>query len=152
MTGVIYQIYPRSFQDTTDNGIGDLPGITRRLDYLAGTLGIDAIWISPFYPSPMADFGYDVSDYTDVHPLFGTLADFDELVDEALSAGVGSAADRDWMSSIAGANLPNCCRAMPRAYRARGTSLSCGCFSTNSFSAASASVYCFRLSRDQPSP
>ena len=83
MTGVIYQIYPRSFQDTTDSGIGDLPGITRRLDYLVGTLGIDAIWISPFYPSPMADFGYDVSDYTDVHPLFGTLADFDELVAEA---------------------------------------------------------------------
>jgi glycosidase len=83
MTGVIYHIYPRSFQDTTDSGIGDLPGITRRLDYLVGTLGIDAIWISPFYPSPMADFGYDVSDYTDVHPLFGTLADFDELVAEA---------------------------------------------------------------------
>ena len=59
-TAVIYQIYPRSFQDTTGDGIGDLPGISRRLDYLAETLGVDAIWISPFYPSPMADFGYDV--------------------------------------------------------------------------------------------
>jgi glycosidase len=88
MTGVIYQIYPRSYQDTTGNGIGDLPGITGRLDYLANTLGIDAIWISPFYPSPMADFGYDVSDYTDVHPLFGTLADFDELLAAAHARGI----------------------------------------------------------------
>jgi alpha-glucosidase len=78
-TGVIYQIYPRSFQDSTGNGVGDLPGITARLDYLAG-LGVDALWISPFYPSPMADFGYDVSNYTNVDPLFGTLADFDELL------------------------------------------------------------------------
>ena len=81
-TGVIYQVYPRSFQDTPDadgtsDGIGDLRGITARLDYLAG-LGIDALWISPFYPSPMADFGYDVADYTGVDPLFGTLADFDD--------------------------------------------------------------------------
>ena len=88
MTGVIYQIYPRSFQDTTGNGIGDLPGITSRLDYLAGTLGVDAIWISPFYPSPMADFGYDVSDYTDVHPMFGTLTDFDDLVGAAHARGI----------------------------------------------------------------
>jgi alpha-glucosidase len=78
-TGVIYQIYPRSFQDTDGNGIGDLPGITARLDYLAG-LGVDALWISPFYPSPMADFGYDVANYTGVDPLFGTLADFDSLL------------------------------------------------------------------------
>ena len=62
-TAVIYQIYPRSFQDTTGNGVGDLPGITSRFDYVAETLGVDAIWISPFYPSPMADFGYDVTDY-----------------------------------------------------------------------------------------
>ena len=88
MTGVIYQIYPRSFQDTTNNGVGDLPGITSRLDYLSGTLGIDAIWISPFYRSPMADFGYDVSDYTDVDPLFGTLADFDELLAQAHARGI----------------------------------------------------------------
>lgn len=82
--GVIYQIYPRSFQDSSGNGIGDLQGIINRLDYLNdGTprsLGIDAIWISPFYPSPMADFGYDVSDYNDIHPLFGDLATFDRLV------------------------------------------------------------------------
>ncbi len=78
--GVIYQIYPRSFQDSTGNGVGDLPGITSRLDYLSDTLGIDTVWVSPFYPSPMADFGYDVSDHCDVDPLFGTLGDFDRLV------------------------------------------------------------------------
>ena len=87
-TAVIYQVYPRSFQDTTGNGVGDLPGITSRLDYLAGTLGVDAIWISPFYPSPMADFGYDVTDYCDVHPMFGTLADFDELLVAAHDRGL----------------------------------------------------------------
>lgn len=78
-SAVIYQIYPRSFQDSNDDGIGDLVGITNRLDYLAW-LGIDAIWISPVYPSPMADFGYDVSDYTDIHPLFGTLEDMRALI------------------------------------------------------------------------
>jgi len=82
-TGVIYQIYPRSFQDATGGGIGDLPGITSRLDYLKNTLGVDAIWISPFFRSPMADFGYDVSDYTDVDPIFGTLEDSAELITEA---------------------------------------------------------------------
>jgi glycosidase len=87
-TAVIYQIYPRSFQDTTGNGVGDLPGITSRLDYLAETLGVDAIWISPFYPSPMADFGYDVADYCDVHPMFGTLDDFDELLAAAHDRGL----------------------------------------------------------------
>ena len=76
---VFYQIYPRSFQDSNGDGIGDLAGILARLDYLA-TLGIDAIWISPFYPSPMADFGYDVANYCDVDPIFGTLADFDQLL------------------------------------------------------------------------
>src|ERR1700750_2206260 len=81
-SGVIYQIYPRSFQDHNGDGIGDLPGIIRRLDYVV-SLGVDAIWISPIYPSPMADFGYDVSDYTDIHPMFGTLADFDHLIAEA---------------------------------------------------------------------
>ncbi len=84
-TTVIYQIYPRSFMDSTGNGIGDLPGITSRLGYLADTLGVGAIWISPFYPSPMADFGYDVADYTDVHPMFGNINDFDTLVDAAHS-------------------------------------------------------------------
>jgi alpha-glucosidase len=78
-TAVVYEIYPRSFADANGDGVGDLPGILGRLDYLAW-LGVDAIWIAPFYPSPMADFGYDVADYTDVHPLFGTLDDFDALL------------------------------------------------------------------------
>lgn len=86
-TGVIYQIYPRSFQDTNGDGVGDLRGITARLDYLRG-LGVDAIWISPFYPSPMADFGYDVADYTGVDPLFGTMEDFDTLLREAHARGL----------------------------------------------------------------
>jgi alpha-glucosidase len=80
--GIIYQIYPRSFQDSNDDGIGDLPGIVSRLDYVK-ELGVDAIWLSPIYPSPMADFGYDISDYIGVDPIFGTLADFDRLVAEA---------------------------------------------------------------------
>jgi alpha-glucosidase len=80
--GVIYQVYPRSFLDTNGDGIGDLPGIIAGLDYLSW-LGVDAIWLSPINPSPMADFGYDVSDYTDVDPSFGTLEDFDRLVAEA---------------------------------------------------------------------
>ena len=80
--GVIYQIYPRSFRDTNGDGVGDLPGICRSLSYLTW-LGVDAVWISPIYPSPMADFGYDVADYCRIDPLFGTLADFDQLVAEA---------------------------------------------------------------------
>nr|WP_237452279.1 alpha-amylase family glycosyl hydrolase [Qipengyuania algicida] len=75
----IYQIYPRSFMDANGDGIGDLPGITSRLDHVA-ELGVDAIWLSPFFRSPMKDFGYDVADYRDVDPIFGTLADFDALV------------------------------------------------------------------------
>jgi alpha-glucosidase len=82
-TGVIYQIYPRSYQDSNGDGVGDLAGILQRLEYLSDVLGVDAIWLSPFYPSPMADFGYDVSNYTNVHPLFGDLATFDQLVGEA---------------------------------------------------------------------
>ena len=68
--GVIYQIYPRSFQDSNGDGIGDLQGITQRLSYLV-ELGVDAIWLCPIFPSPMADFGYDISAYTDIDPLFG---------------------------------------------------------------------------------
>lgn len=83
----IYQIYPRSFQDTNGDGVGDLPGITRRMDYIA-SLGVDAIWISPFYKSPMRDFGYDISDYRDVDPIFGTLTDFDALVAAAHDRGI----------------------------------------------------------------
>lgn len=86
--GVIYQIYPRSYRDANGDGVGDLRGVTEKLDYLADTLGVDAIWLSPFYPSPMADFGYDVSDYTDVDPIFGTLADFDALVAAAHGRGL----------------------------------------------------------------
>ena len=89
--GVVYEIYVRSFQDGNGDGVGDLDGIVRRLDHLAGSpdsLGVDAIWLTPFYPSPMADFGYDVSDYTDVHPLFGDLAAFDRLVAAAHQHGL----------------------------------------------------------------
>ncbi len=84
---VIYEIYPRSFQDTNGDGIGDLNGITSRLDYLK-TLGVDAIWITPFFPSPNFDFGYDISDYTNVAPEYGTLYDWDKLVSEARKRGI----------------------------------------------------------------
>lgn len=83
----IYQIYPRSFCDSNGDGIGDLPGITSRLDHVA-RLGVDAIWVSPFFTSPMRDFGYDVSDYCGVDPIFGTLADFDEMVARAHELGL----------------------------------------------------------------
>jgi alpha-glucosidase len=86
-SGVIYQIYPRSFADSDGDGLGDLKGITSRLDSLAA-LGIDAIWLSPFYSSPQKDGGYDVSDYVDVDPIFGTLSDFDDLLDKAHSLGL----------------------------------------------------------------
>ena len=84
---VIYQIYPRSFQDSNGDGVGDLRGITQRLPHIAG-LGVDAIWISPFFRSPMLDFGYDVSDYTDVDPIFGSMADFDAMIAEAHRLGL----------------------------------------------------------------
>ena len=79
---VIYEIYPRSFQDSNGDGVGDINGITSRLDYLKD-LGVDAIWITPMYPSPQVDYGYDVADYESIDPQFGTLADFDRLVAEA---------------------------------------------------------------------
>ncbi|MFC3377237.1 alpha-amylase family glycosyl hydrolase [Rugamonas sp. CCM 8940] len=84
---IIYQVYPRSFLDTNGDGIGDLPGITAKLDYIA-SLGVDIVWISPYFKSPMKDFGYDVSDYCDVDPMFGTLADFDQLIARAHSLGL----------------------------------------------------------------
>jgi len=84
---VIYQVYPRSYQDSSGDGIGDIRGIIARLDHIA-SLGVDAIWLSPFFKSPMADFGYDVSDYCDVDPMFGTLSDFDELVELAHAKGL----------------------------------------------------------------
>ncbi|MCA1458115.1 DUF3459 domain-containing protein [Bradyrhizobium sp. BRP22] len=85
--GIFYQVYPRSFQDSNGDGVGDLKGILRRLPYLR-ELGVDAFWLSPIYPSPMADFGYDISDYTGVDPLFGTMEDFDALVAAAHDAGL----------------------------------------------------------------
>jgi alpha-glucosidase len=90
-TGVVYQIYPRSFADTDGDGVGDLPGIIEQLDHLAGgpdSLGVDAIWLSPIYPSPGLDLGYDVSDHEAIDPLFGTLADFDRLVADAHRRGL----------------------------------------------------------------
>ena len=84
---VIYQIYPRSFFDTGGDGVGDLPGIIEKLDYVA-SLGVDAIWISPFFKSPMADFGYDIADYREVDPLFGSMADFDRLLAKAHALGL----------------------------------------------------------------
>ncbi|MFT5143416.1 MAG: alpha-glucosidase, partial [Thalassolituus oleivorans] len=86
-TGVVYQIYPRSFQDSNGDGIGDLEGIISRMEYIAD-LGVDAIWVSPFFTSPMADFGYDVADYCDVDPIFGTLADADRLIQSAHAHGL----------------------------------------------------------------
>lgn len=85
--GVVYQIYPRSYQDSNGDGVGDLRGIVSRLDHLED-LGVDAVWISPIYPSPMADFGYDVADYCDVDPLFGSLADMDALIAAAHKRGL----------------------------------------------------------------
>lgn len=85
--GIIYQVYPRSFKDSNGDGIGDLRGIQSKLEYLQW-LGIDAIWLSPIFPSPMADFGYDVSDYIAIDPVFGTLAEFDALLAEVHSRGM----------------------------------------------------------------
>src|SRR3954468_11679581 len=90
--GAIYQIYPRSFADADGDGVGDLPGIRSRLPYLAD-LGVSALWLSPFYRSPMADFGYDVSDYCDVDPVFGTLADFDALTEAARASDIRTVVD-----------------------------------------------------------
>jgi alpha-glucosidase len=95
--GIVYQIYPRSFQDSNDDGIGDLPGIIDRLDYLS-SLGVTALWLSPIFPSPMADFGYDICDYRGIDPIFGTMADFDRLVAQMHQRGRASrtSAKRNW--------------------------------------------------------
>lgn len=87
-TGVIYQIYPRSFADSNGDGVGDLAGVIEHVGHLADTLGVDALWLSPFYPSPMKDFGYDVADYCNVDPLFGDLPTFDRLLGEAHARGL----------------------------------------------------------------
>ena len=92
---VIYQIYPRSFADSNGDGVGDLPGILAKLDYVA-SLGVDGIWLSPFFTSPMRDYGYDVSDYRDVDPLFGTLADFDAVLARAHALGLKVIIDQVW--------------------------------------------------------
>ncbi|PYQ45110.1 MAG: glucohydrolase, partial [Acidobacteria bacterium] len=84
---VFYEIYPRSFADSNNDGVGDLNGITSKLDYLKD-LGVDAIWITPFFPSPQVDFGYDVSDYQAIDPMYGTMADFDALVAAARKRGI----------------------------------------------------------------
>lgn len=85
--GIFYEIYPRSYQDTNGDGVGDLRGIKNRLGYIQ-SINVDAVWLSPIYPSPMADFGYDVADYTDIHPMFGTLEEFDELLEEIHQRGL----------------------------------------------------------------
>ncbi|MCI0754875.1 alpha-amylase family glycosyl hydrolase [Teichococcus vastitatis] len=95
---VIYQVYPRSFADGNGDGVGDLPGLLGKLDYIAG-LGVDAIWISPFQRSPQEDYGYDVSDYCDVDPLFGTLADFDRVLARAHALGLRVLMDQVWSHS-----------------------------------------------------
>jgi alpha-glucosidase len=94
-SAVIYQIYPRSFYDSNGDGIGDLPGIIQKLDYIS-RLNVDAIWVSPFFPSPMKDFGYDISDYCDVDPIFGTLEDFQTLLQKAHHRGLRVLIDQVW--------------------------------------------------------
>src|SRR5688572_2564411 len=86
-SAVVYQVYPRSFQDSNGDGIGDLPGITERLQHIAD-LGASAVWLSPIFRSPMKDFGYDVADYTDIDPIFGSIADFDRLAERAHALGL----------------------------------------------------------------
>ncbi|MFP4009409.1 MAG: alpha-amylase family glycosyl hydrolase, partial [Spirulinaceae cyanobacterium] len=94
-SAVIYQVYPRSFVDSNGDGIGDLNGIRQKLDYIA-SLGVDAVWISPFFKSPMRDFGYDISDYRAVEPMFGTLEDFQHLLNEAHDLNLKVLIDQVW--------------------------------------------------------
>src|SRR3954468_1023499 len=91
-SAVVYQIYPRSFADASGDGVGDLEGLRLRLGHLVD-LGVNALWLSPFYPSPMADFGYDVADYCDVDPIFGNLSDMKKLINEAHKHGINIMVD-----------------------------------------------------------
>ena len=102
---VFYQIYPRSFRDTNGDGIGDLKGIVEGLDYIAA-LGVDAIWISPFFTSPMDDFGYDVADYCGIDPSFGTFEDFDRIIEKAHGLGLKVIIDQVWSHTSDHAALP----------------------------------------------
>jgi alpha-glucosidase len=117
-SGVIYQIYPRSFLDANADGIGDLRGIAEKLDYCA-SLAVDALWLSPIFPSPMADFGYDVADYTGIAPIFGTLRDFDDLVAQATRRGLKIILDyvpnhtsnqHPWFTASRSSSSDICCR------------------------------------------
>ena len=103
-SAVFYQVYPRSFADGNGDGIGDLTGLTSRLDYLTD-VGVDALWLSPFYRSPMADGGYDVSDPCDVDPIFGTLADFDRLVEAVHARGMRITVDIDRTTPMQSASV-----------------------------------------------
>ena len=103
--GVIYQIYPRSFNDTSGNGIGDLKGISKKISYLS-SLGVDAIWLSPIFTSPMKDMGYDVSNYTDIDPLFGNILDFEKLIEKARENKIKVIVDQV-LSHSSDANLIN---------------------------------------------
>ena len=132
-TAVIYEIYPRSFQDSNGDGEGDLRGIIDRLPYVS-ELGVDAIWLAPWYPSPLADGGYDITDYRDIHPLFGTLEDAEELLDEAHRLGLKviidlvanhTSRDHPWFRRrrMAHRPAPNC--AAPGAVRGSGPAWMC---------------------------
>src|SRR5487761_1905188 len=98
---VVYQIYPRSFADANGDGIGDIKGILGHLDYLS-MLGVDVVWLSPVYTSPQDDNGYDISDYQDIDPLFGTLDDIDKLIEELHDPGTPGAEPTNWGSAFSG--------------------------------------------------
>src|SRR5438876_815039 len=108
---VFYEIYPRSYADSNNDGIGDLKGITSKLDYLK-QLGVDAIWLTPCFPSPQVDFGYDVSDYQDIDPMYGTLADFDRMASEGTTAAWPASVWMRWIlsSKIRSYMTTRCCR------------------------------------------
>ena len=122
---VIYQVYPRSFADSNGDGVGDLPGVVSKLDYLK-TLGIDAIWLSPVYRSPQYDNGYDISDYRDVDPLFGTLADLDRLIAEAKARGIRIILDLVLNHTSDGSGARRGKRRRDRRLRRRGVAVRAG--------------------------